>query len=135
VGTPEGFPSKHLITNVLTDTNWFCASWAAVVVQHILSREDNWNSWKNDSCPNFIRKSDDAKPKTPASTRYVTRSTFNRSSVPELLWLRTSTPKANLFVMVALCNRADHYIFMLWFVLSSFFLLSSFFFPRLISAV
>ena len=30
-------------------------------------------------------------------------------------------------VMVALWNRADHYIFMLWFVLSSFF-------PRLISA-
>ena len=35
-------------------------------------------------------------------------------------------------IMVALCNRADHYIFMLWFVLLlSFFL----FFPRLISAV
>ena len=33
--------------------------------------------------------------------------------------------------MVALCNRADHYIFMLWFVL---LLLSSSFFPRLISA-
>ena len=33
------------------------------------------------------------------------------------------------FIMVALWNRADHYIFMLWFVL----LLSSFF-PRLISA-
>jgi len=32
--------------------------------------------------------------------------------------------------MVALCNRADHYIFALWF-LSIFFLL---FFPRLISA-
>jgi len=33
------------------------------------------------------------------------------------------------FVMVALCNRADHYIFMLWFVLlSSFFFLSSSFF-------
>ena len=32
-------------------------------------------------------------------------------------------------VMVALCNRADHYMFALWF-LSSFF-----FFPRLISAV
>jgi len=31
--------------------------------------------------------------------------------------------------MVALCNRADHYIFALWFYLSSFF------FPRLISAV
>ena len=35
------------------------------------------------------------------------------------------------FVMVALCNRADHYIFALWF-LSSFFFFS---FPRLISAV
>jgi len=33
--------------------------------------------------------------------------------------------------MVALWNRADHYIFALWFLLS-FFLLS---FPRLISAV
>ena len=34
-------------------------------------------------------------------------------------------------IMVALWNRADHYIFMLWFVLfSSIFL----FFPRLISA-
>ena len=33
--------------------------------------------------------------------------------------------------MVAVCNRADHYIFMLWFVLSSS---SSSFFPRLISA-
>jgi len=39
----------------------------------------------------------------------------------------------NAVVMVALCNRADHYIFALWF-LSFFFLLSSFFFPRLISA-
>jgi len=36
-----------------------------------------------------------------------------------------------MFFMVALWNRADHYIFMLLFVLSSFFLL---FFPRLISA-
>jgi len=34
------------------------------------------------------------------------------------------------FIMVALWNRADHYIFMLWFVL-----LLSYFFPRLISAV
>jgi len=33
--------------------------------------------------------------------------------------------------MVTLCNRADHYIFMLWFVLSSSIFL---FFPRLISA-
>ena len=27
----------------------------------------------------------------------------------------------DMLVMVALCNMADHYIFMLWFVLSSFF--------------
>ena len=33
-------------------------------------------------------------------------------------------------IMVALCNRADHYIFMLWFV----FLLLLLFSPRLISA-
>jgi len=38
-------------------------------------------------------------------------------------------PRWRLF-MVALCNRADHYIFALWFLSSS-----SFFFPRLISAV
>ena len=40
---------------------------------------------------------------------------------------------ANIVIMVALCNRADHYIFMLWLLLSSFFVSS--FFPRLISAV
>jgi len=38
-----------------------------------------------------------------------------------------------MFIMVAVWNRADHYIFILWFLLSFFFLL--FFFPRLISAV
>ena len=36
------------------------------------------------------------------------------------------------FVMVALWNRADHYIFTLWFVVVLLLLL---FFPRLISAV
>jgi len=35
---------------------------------------------------------------------------------------------AHILVMVALWNRADHYIFILWFLLS-FFLFSSFFFP------
>ena len=34
-------------------------------------------------------------------------------------------------IMIALWNRADHYIFALWFLLSIFYL----FFPRLISAV
>jgi len=36
-----------------------------------------------------------------------------------------------MLFMVALWNRADHYIFILWFLILS----SSFFFPRLISAV
>ena len=39
-----------------------------------------------------------------------------------------------LIIMVALCNRADHNIFILQF-LSSFYLLLLFIFPRLISAV
>ena len=39
-----------------------------------------------------------------------------------------------ILVMVALCNRADHYIFILFLSSSSFFFLLSFF-PRLISAV
>ena len=34
---------------------------------------------------------------------------------------------ASTLVMVALCNRADHYIFMLWFVLSSSFFFLFFF--------
>jgi len=46
--------------------------------------------------------------------------------VLQLMYVRLS--------MVALCNRADHYILPCGFYLSSFFLLS-FFFPRLISAV
>ena len=37
--------------------------------------------------------------------------------------------------MVALCNRADHNIFMLFLLSSFFFLLLLLFFPRLISAV
>ena len=37
---------------------------------------------------------------------------------------------AHILVMAALCNRTGHYIFALWFLLSSIF-----FFPRRISAV
>jgi len=41
-------------------------SLGCVTPQHALSREDNWNAWKNDSCPNFIRQNDEAKPKITA---------------------------------------------------------------------
>ena len=44
-----------------------------------------------------------------------------------ILYLRVTQPMSNMFFMVGLCNRADHYIFALLF-------LSSIFFPRLISA-
>jgi len=42
-------------------------------------------------------------------------------------------PLYSLFIMAALRSRCGHYIFALWF-LSIFYLLSSFFIPRLISA-
>jgi len=38
---------------------------------------------------------------------------------------------ASLFFMVALCNRADHYIFPLWFLSSSFFFFFFFSSPNL----
>ena len=40
-----------------------------------------------------------------------------------------------MLVMVAVCNRADHYIFILFLSSSFFFFLLLSFFPRLISAV
>jgi len=47
----------------------------------------------------------------------------------KLLWSPYGIGQTIVF-MVALCNRADHYIFMLWFLSSS-----SSFVPRLISSV
>jgi len=52
---------------------------------------------------------------------YVIRQAITFSSCGFFFLLLSS------FFMVALWNRADHYIFALWFL--------SFFFPRLISAV
>jgi len=42
--------------------------------------------------------------------------------------IRDFLDTVHTIIMAALCNRADNYILMLWFVLSSSF------FPRLISA-
>ena len=47
---------------------------------------------------------------------------------------RCTVWRVQLF-MAALCNRAGHYIFVLWFLFSSSSSLFFFFFPRLISAV
>ena len=43
-------------------------------------------------------------------------------------WGRNRAVKTNRLVMVALCNRADHYIFILFLLSFFFFLLSSCFF-------
>ena len=58
-------------------------------------------------------------------------SFHNRHVLVSRVWLQNTDSCPKIVFMVALWNRADHYIFMLWFVLSSssFFL----FFPRLIS--
>uniref|UniRef100_A0A3B5Q745 THO complex 1 n=1 Tax=Xiphophorus maculatus TaxID=8083 RepID=A0A3B5Q745_XIPMA len=38
--------------------------------QHILSTEENWNSWKNEGCPSFVKeRTSDDKPKRPTRKR------------------------------------------------------------------
>ncbi|KAJ0059179.1 hypothetical protein NL108_008678 [Boleophthalmus pectinirostris] len=42
----------------------------ATMVEHMLDSEDNWNSWKNEGCPSFVReRSVDEKPKRPTRKR------------------------------------------------------------------
>ncbi|XP_033838820.1 THO complex subunit 1 [Periophthalmus magnuspinnatus] len=42
----------------------------ATMVEHMLNSEDNWNSWKNEGCPSFVReRSIDEKPKRPTRKR------------------------------------------------------------------
>ena len=55
---------------------------------------------------------------------------MGRSSVSGPGHVRNFTQCVTCIIMVALCNRADHYIFILWFLLSI-----CLFFPHLISAV
>eukprot|EP00066_Takifugu_rubripes_P008884 XP_003975419.1 PREDICTED: THO complex subunit 1 [Takifugu rubripes] len=42
----------------------------ATMVEHILGTEENWNSWKNEGCPSFVKeRTVDDKPKRPARKR------------------------------------------------------------------
>ncbi|KAK6989787.1 THO complex subunit 1 [Biomphalaria glabrata] len=56
--------AQEKVTKLLSETpphgEQFCNS-----VKHILDREEHWNNWKNDSCPNFIKEKpkDQVKPK------------------------------------------------------------------------
>ncbi|CAN9502916.1 unnamed protein product [Ophioblennius macclurei] len=42
----------------------------ATMVEHILTTEENWNSWKNEGCPSFVKeRAVDDKPKRPSRKR------------------------------------------------------------------
>ncbi|XP_054615835.1 THO complex subunit 1 [Dunckerocampus dactyliophorus] len=42
----------------------------ATMVEHILNTEDNWNTWKNEGCPSFVKdRPTDDKPKRPTRKR------------------------------------------------------------------
>ncbi|XP_038157507.1 THO complex subunit 1 [Cyprinodon tularosa] len=42
----------------------------ATMVEHILNTEENWNAWKNEGCPSFVKeRSVDDKPKRPTRKR------------------------------------------------------------------
>uniref|UniRef100_A0A3Q3WE89 Death domain-containing protein n=1 Tax=Mola mola TaxID=94237 RepID=A0A3Q3WE89_MOLML len=41
----------------------------ATMVEHILNTEENWNSWKNEGCPSFVKETVDDKPKRPTRKR------------------------------------------------------------------
>uniref|UniRef100_A0A7N8Y5F5 THO complex 1 n=1 Tax=Mastacembelus armatus TaxID=205130 RepID=A0A7N8Y5F5_9TELE len=42
----------------------------ATMVEHILNTEENWNSWKNEGCPSFVKeRTIDDKPKRPTRKR------------------------------------------------------------------
>uniref|UniRef100_A0A3P8VZ11 THO complex 1 n=1 Tax=Cynoglossus semilaevis TaxID=244447 RepID=A0A3P8VZ11_CYNSE len=42
----------------------------ATMVEHILSTEENWNAWKNEGCPSFVKeRTVDDKPKRPTRKR------------------------------------------------------------------
>ncbi|XP_072543242.1 THO complex subunit 1 [Salminus brasiliensis] len=42
----------------------------AAMVEHILNTEENWNSWKNEGCPSFVKeRSAEAKPARPSSRK------------------------------------------------------------------
>jgi len=57
----------ELLTETPPDGARFTSS-----IRHILSREENWNSWKNDGCPSYVREREE--PTVPKPTRATKRS-------------------------------------------------------------
>jgi len=68
-----------------------------------------------------------------STMHYSERSSCSEKKIQEAAAAKCRNFFESLWFMAALCNRAGHYIFILWFLLLSSS--SSFLFPRLISTV
>uniref|UniRef100_A0A3Q3A348 THO complex 1 n=1 Tax=Kryptolebias marmoratus TaxID=37003 RepID=A0A3Q3A348_KRYMA len=52
------------------DQNTWVEDTTKLVYQHILNTEENWNAWKNEGCPSFVKeRTVDEKPKRPTRKR------------------------------------------------------------------
>lgn len=61
--------TTKLVYQLLTETPPDGDKFAAMV-EHILTTEENWNSWKNEGCPSFVKeRTADDKPKRPSRKR------------------------------------------------------------------
>ncbi|KAM4028015.1 THO complex subunit 1 isoform 1-T1 [Anomaloglossus baeobatrachus] len=56
------------------------------MVEHILSTEENWNSWKNEGCPSFVKeRPPDSKPLKMARKRTATEDFVGKGSNKKIL--------------------------------------------------
>ena len=70
-----------------------------------------WHHWVNVNCPYLVHSSDDTG----------SRLTSRTSRPDRFFWASPFYVFSFFIIMVALCNRADHNIFMLFLLSSSFF--------------
>ncbi|XP_032421202.1 THO complex subunit 1 isoform X2 [Xiphophorus hellerii] len=57
----------------------------ATMVEHILSTEENWNSWKNEGCPSFVKeRTSDDKPKRPTRKRQAPEDFLGKGPEPKI---------------------------------------------------
>ena len=47
------------------------------VIQHILSREENWSVWKNDGCASYVREKAPVPSKTQTGRQVPQRAIWN----------------------------------------------------------
>ncbi|XP_014836403.1 PREDICTED: THO complex subunit 1 isoform X1 [Poecilia mexicana] len=57
----------------------------ATMVEHILNTEENWNSWKNEGCPSFVKeRTSDDKPKRPTRKRQAPEDFLGKGPEPKI---------------------------------------------------